>query len=236
MPAHRILAILAHPDDVDFGAAGSVAKWTDSGDEVIYVVLTDGDSGGFDLDVPRRDIPGIRRAEQQAAAEAVGVKDVRFLGYPDGSLSMTTALRRDLARVIRQVRPGRVVCHTPERNWDSVYASHPDHLAAGEATMAAVYPDARNPFAHPELLLDERLEPHVVPEVWLVGSPQPNRYVDITEFYDRKLAAVRCHASQMEDPAGGAPASLERWLRDNAVRGGLGDDRLAEAFQVVDTR
>lgn len=236
MSPTRILVVAAHPDDVDFGTAGTVAQWTEAGDEVTYAIVTDGDSGGFDPAVPREDIPGIRRREQEAAADTLGVKAVHFLGYPDGSLVVSMALRRDLTRIIRQVRPDRVVCHSPERKWDSIYASHPDHLAAGEATMAAIYPDARNPFAHADLLGEEGLEAHVVAEVWLMGSPQPNRYVDITDYYGRKLAALRCHASQMEDPAGGAPAGVEDWMRDNAARGGLPTGHLAEAFQVVDSR
>jgi LmbE family N-acetylglucosaminyl deacetylase len=235
MDASTTLVIAAHPDDVDFGAAGTVAQWTAAGASVTYCIVTDGDSGGFDPDVPRGDIPGIRRREQEAAARAFGHADVRFLGYPDGSLAVSMALRRDLARIIRQVRPDRVLGHAPERDWDNVYASHPDHLAAGEATLAAVYPDARNRFAHPELFGDEGLDAHVVGEVWLMGAPRPNRFEDITDVYERKVAAVRCHASQMSDPAGGAPAAMERHLRANAVRCGLGEDRLAEAFQVVRT-
>lgn len=229
------LVIAAHPDDIDFGAGGTVARWAAAGAPITYCVVTDGDSGGFDPAVPRADIPGIRRAEQEAAARVIGVDDVRFLGYPDGSLTVTMALRRDLSRVIRQVRPERVLAHSPERDWANVYASHPDHLAAGEATLAAVYPDARNAFAHRGLLEDEGLEPHVVGEVWLMGSPRPNRFVDITDTYEAKLAAVESHKSQMTDPAGGAPAAMRRHLQANAARGGLGAERLAEAFQVVRT-
>lgn len=236
MSPTRVLVVAAHPDDADFGASGTVAQWVDGGDEIVYAVVTDGDSGGFDPGVPRAEIPGVRRREQQAAADTLGVKRVRFLGYRDGSLTVSMALRRDLTRIVRQARPDRIVCHSPERNWNSVYASHPDHLAAGAATMAAVYPDARNPFAHAELLLEEGLEAHVVSEVWLMGGPQPNHYVDITDYYERKLAALRCHASQMTDPDGGAPASVETWMRDNAARAGMPDGRLAEAFQVVATR
>ena len=154
----RALVISAHPDDVDFGAAGTVATWTDAGVEVAYCIVTDGDAGGFDPSVPRAEIPGIRRAEQTAAAKEVGVTDLAFLGYPDGRLVTSLELRRDLSREIRRVRPERVLCPSPERNWQRIFASHPDHLAAGEASMGAVYPDARNPFAHPELL-QEGYEP-----------------------------------------------------------------------------
>ncbi|MHB8452379.1 MAG: PIG-L deacetylase family protein, partial [Mycobacteriales bacterium] len=174
----RALVITAHPDDVDFGAGGTVASWTKAGVEVTYCVVTDGDAGGFDPAVPRSAIPAIRQAEQRAAAAELGVSDVRFLGYPDGRLAVSFELRRDLARVIRQVRPQRVLASSPVRNLARIQASHPDHLAAGEAALCAVYPDARNPFAHPELLAEEGLDPWIVPEVWLMGSPDADHYVD----------------------------------------------------------
>jgi LmbE family N-acetylglucosaminyl deacetylase len=233
MTHQRILVVAAHPDDVDFGAAGTVALWTAGGASVTYCVVTDGDSGGFDPAVPRADVPGIRRSEQVAAARLVGVSDVRFLGHRDGALVASLDLRRDLARVIRQVRPSLVLSHSPEVNWENVYASHPDHRAVGEATLAAVYPDARNAFAFPELLADEGLEPHVVPELWLMGGPLRDHAVDITAVFERKLAAVRAHASQMPDPSGGAPARLAGWLRENGRRAGMPDGHLAEAFQRV---
>ena len=147
----RILIVTAHPDDVDFGSAGSVATWTDKGIDVAYCICTSGDAGGFD-DTPRHEMGPLREAEQRAAAAAVGVTDVRFLGYPDGRLTPSLDLRRDISRVIRQVRPQRVLTSSPERFWDRIGASHPDHMTVGEATLRAVYPDARNPFAHPELL------------------------------------------------------------------------------------
>src|SRR2546421_2873666 len=133
----RILVVNAHPDDVDFGAAGTIATWTDRGIEVSYCIVTDGDAGGFDPDVPRHEIGGIRRAEQTAAAAVVGVTDLTFLGHPDGQLYPTIELRRDISRVIRRVRPQRVVAQSAERNYERIYASHPDHLAAGEATLCA---------------------------------------------------------------------------------------------------
>ena len=125
--AERVLVVVAHPDDVDFGCAGTVAAWTKEGVEVCYCVVTDGDAGGFDPDVPREEIPDIRRREQRAAAGVVGVQDVTFLGYPDGRLYVTHELRRDLTRVVRRVRPDRVVLQSPERNWQRIYPSHPDH-------------------------------------------------------------------------------------------------------------
>ena len=230
----RILVIVAHPDDVDFGAAGSVAVWTDAGATVTYCVVTDGDAGGFDPAVPRSEIPGIRRAEQTAAAKEVGVEDLVFLGYPDGRLEATMELRRDLARVIRQVRPDRVLLPSPERMWDRIFASHPDHLAAGEAAMCAVYPDSRNPFAFPELAA-QGLEAHTVGEVWVMAAPRADVYVDVTDQFERKLSALRAHVSQNTDADGQLEGRLRGWLGINAATAGLPEGRLAEGFMRVAT-
>jgi LmbE family N-acetylglucosaminyl deacetylase len=225
----RILVITAHPDDVDFGAAGSVAAWTAAGAQVTYCVVTDGDAGGFDAAVPRSEIPGIRRAEQTAAAGEVGVTDLVFLGYPDGRVEATLDLRRDLARVIRQVRPERVVSPSPERLWERVFASHPDHLAVGEAALCAVYPDARNPFAFPELA-QAGFEPHTVREVWMMASPRSDTFVDVTATFDKKVAALRAHVSQETDRDGQLAERLRGWLTLTAERAGCTDGSLAEAF------
>jgi LmbE family N-acetylglucosaminyl deacetylase len=229
----RILVVAAHPDDIDFSAAGTVACWTDAGIEVVYCLVTDGDAGGHDRSVPRAEMAPLRRAEQAAAAKHVGVTGIRWLGYPDGRVEATLGLRRDLARAIRQVRPQRVVCPTPERNYARMGTSHPDHRAVGSAALDAVYPDARNPFAFPELLGEEGLEPWTVREVWMPGAPSPDRYVDITGTFGRKLAALRAHASQT-----GHMTGLETFLRDRlsqaAAQGGLPEGRLAEVFQVIE--
>lgn len=231
----RVLVVVAHPDDVDFGSAGSVARWTDAGATVSYCIITDGDAGGFDPDVPRADIPGIRRREQTAAAAAVGVDDLHFLGYPDGRLEVTLDVRRDISRVIRQTRPRRVVTQSPLRTLDSMYRNHPDHLAAGEATCCAVYPDARNPFTFPELI-GEGHDAWSVEELWIVGgTDEGDVHVDITDTFDRKMKALRAHVSQHT----GGPETEERvraWNAHNAEVGGLGVGRLAEAFRVMDTR
>ena len=192
----RALCVLAHPDDVDFGSAGTVATWTAAGTEVTYCIVTDGDAGGFD-ETPRDQMGPLRQAEQRAAAAAVGVSDVRFLGYPDGRLELTLDLRRDISRVIRQVRPQRVLTSSPERFWDRIGASHPDHMTVGESTLRAVYPDARNPFAFPELLADEGLDAWTVSEVWLGASPRADHAVDVTDVVDRKFAALRSHVTQV---------------------------------------
>jgi LmbE family N-acetylglucosaminyl deacetylase len=230
----RALVITAHPDDVDFGAAGSVATWTDAGVEVAYCIVTDGEAGGFDPSVPRDEVRRIRRAEQTAAAKEVGVTDLSFLGYADGRLVPTLELRRDISRVIRQVRPQRVLCPSPERNWQLIYASHPDHLAAGEASLAAVYPDARNPFAHPELL-EEGYEPWTVLEVWMMAAPSSNHWVDITDALPRKLDALRSHVSQHTDADGLLEDRMRGWGAMLAQQAGFPEGRLAEGFFVIDT-
>ncbi len=231
----RVLAIAAHPDDLDFGAAGTIAGWTAAGLEVVYCIVTDGDAGGFDESFPREEMAPLRRAEQTAAAKAVGVDDLRFLGYPDGMVEATLGLRRDLARVIRQVRPDRVLCPSPERNYRRIGTSHPDHRAVGSAALDAVYPDARNPFTFPELVADEGLAAWIVPEVWIAGGgPSPNHYVDVTGTFPRKLAALRAHQSQT-----GHRPDLEDMLRQRlaatAERAGWPAGSLAEAFQVIET-
>jgi LmbE family N-acetylglucosaminyl deacetylase len=230
----RVLVVTAHPDDVDFGASGTLARWTAEGIAVTLCVITDGDAGGFDPAVPRSDIPGIRRAEQRAAAALWGATDVIYLGYRDGELTVSHDLRRDISRVIRQVRPRRMLIQSPERNWERIQASHPDHLAAGDAAIQAVYPDARNPFAHTSLLQDEGLEAWTVDEVWVMAGPQPDHHVDITDTFDTKIAALRAHESQtahMEE----LDTFIRGWGELTAQRFGLPEGRLAEAFHVVRT-
>ena len=229
----RILVVTAHPDDVDFGVAGSVATWVKGGIEVAYCIVTDGDAGGSDRSITRPQMADIRRQEQRAAAAEVGVTDVTFLGYPDGRLVSSIELRRDISRQVRIHRPERLVCQSPERMWDRIGASHPDHLAAGEAAVCAAYPDARNPFAHPELL-EDGLEPHSVAELWMMAAPGTNRVVDVTDTFDRKIAALLCHRSQVGE-AEGLDARLRGWLTAGAVAAGLAPGRLAESFQVVPT-
>jgi LmbE family N-acetylglucosaminyl deacetylase len=230
----RILVVVAHPDDCDFGCAGSTARWTSEGREVSYCIITDGDAGGSDRSISRAEMARIRREEQTAAAAVVGVTDIAFLGHPDGQVQPSIELRRDITRVIRQRKPMRVVTQSPERNYQRIFASHPDHLAAGEAALSAVYPDSRNPFAHMDLLEKEGLEPHTVPEIYLMAMAQGDTVVDITDTIDRKLAALHCHASQY----GNWDELAERirgWARLNAEQNGLGEGRSAESFLRVPT-
>lgn len=229
------LVVAAHPDDIDFGAAGTVATWTAAGIAVTYCVCTSGEASG-PADRDAAEMTRVREAEQRAAAAQVGVSDVVFLHYPDGALTASMALRRDISRVIRQVRPDRVLAWSPEINWERVATAHPDHRASGEAALAAVFPDSRNPHAHRELLDDEGLEPWPVRELWLNDGPAAlrNHVVDVTDTFDKKLAALRCHVSQVGDGV-----ALEKALRRGfgafARAAGLGEGRYAEIFQVVDT-
>jgi LmbE family N-acetylglucosaminyl deacetylase len=231
----RALCVLAHPDDVDFGSAGTVATWTAAGTEVTYCIVTDGDAGGFD-ETPRHRMGPLRQEEQRAAAEEVGVIDVRFLGYPDGQLELSLDLRRDIARVIRQVRPQRVLTSSPERFYERIGASHPDHMTVGESTLRAVYPDARNPFAFAELLTEEGLAAWTVSEVWLGASPRADHAVDVTDVVEQKFAALESHRSQVSHmPGGGLRQFVTGWMSQTAQRFGLPEGRLAEAFHVVHT-
>ena len=230
----RVLVVVAHPDDVDFGSAGTVAHWVDDGLDVAYLLVTRGDAGGFD-ETPRDRMPVLREAEQRAAAKAVGVEQVDFLdGYRDGTLTPSLDLRRDITRAIRRYRPDRILTSSPIRRWDRIAGpGHPDHLAVGEATTCAIYPDARNPFAFPELLREEGLQPWVVREVWYQGGPGPDHVVDVTATYPRKLAALAAHTSQTSH------VDVEIWLRPlmgTMARGaGLPEGALAEAFTVLRT-
>lgn len=227
----RVLCVFAHPDDVDFGAAGTVARWVDDGLEVTYLVVTRGDAGGFD-DTPRERMPILREAEQRAAAAAVGVKVVEFLdGYADGTLTPSLGLRKDIAAAIRRYRPDRVLTSSPLRRWERLAGpSHPDHLAVGEAVTCAIYPDARNPFAFPELLADG-LEPWVVKEIWYNGGPSPDYAVDVTDTYPRKLAALHAHATQTSHVD--VDGFLRERLAGSAEAAGLPAGRLAEVFTIV---
>ncbi len=231
----RILCVAAHPDDLDYGAAGTIAQWTAAGHEVSYLLCTRGDQGGFD-DTPREQMPALREAEQRAAAAEVGVTDVRFLdGFRDGWLEPSHDLVRAIVRVIRQVRPERMLIQSADRMWDRIGASHPDHLAAGEASIRAIYPAARNAFAFPELLDDEGLEPWTVREVWLMSHPTQTHPVDVTETFDRKMAALKQHVSQTTHMGDKLHEMVHGWTTMTAERFGLPAGRLAEAFHVITT-
>ena len=230
----RVLVVSAHPDDSDFGASGTIAQWVKKGIEVAYVFCTNGDQGGEESGFTKEEMPAIRKREQRAAGAAIGVTDITFLNYVDGHLEATIGLRKDLVRQIRKSQPDRMVCQSPERNWDRIGASHPDHLAAGEAAIQAVYPDARNPFAFTDLLDQEGLQPWRVKELWVSAYAHPDHFVDITDTFDLKMKALHAHASQTaHNPE--LENMVREWGQRNAGMGGLPEGRIAEAFKIVNT-
>jgi LmbE family N-acetylglucosaminyl deacetylase len=193
-----LLVVMAHPDDAEFSAGGTLARWTGAGARVSYCVCTDGDKGTSD---PRRDPRAVaeeRIAEQRAAARVLGVEEVVFLGHPVGVLQPTLELRRDIVRVIRRVRPEAVLCSDPTRRFGPGYINHPDHRAAGDVALDAVYPSARDPLVFPELV-EEGLAPHKVTQVFVANPTEPNCLVDISGTLERKLDALRQHRSQITD-------------------------------------
>ena len=229
----RVLVVAAHPDDPDFGAAGTIAGWVDSGLSVTILLCTHGEQGGFD-DTSREQMPAIREHEQVAASAALGVKDVRFLsGHRDGWLEPSWELQRQIVEVIREVQPQRVLIQSPERWYDRFQASHPDHLAAGEAAIRAVYPAAENRYAWPELIR-QGLEPWHVSEVWIMAHPQMSHVVDITDTFARKVTALQAHASQTAHMGDQLESFLRSWGTGVAEMFGLGQDRLGECFHIMD--
>jgi LmbE family N-acetylglucosaminyl deacetylase len=223
----RILGIFAHPDDSEFMLGGSVARWTDEGAHVTYCIVTNGAAGSNEPDADLAELVKTREAEQRAACGVLGIQDVIFLGYADGTLEPTIELRRELTRIIRQLKPDRVVIGDPQAVlYDNDYINHPDHRAAAEAGLYAVFPSAVTRPIFPELLA-EGYEPHQVKEVYITGTEKPNTYVDISATLDRKIEALRCHKSQL-DPGEG------QWVREWAAETGKAVDlAYAEAFRVM---
>jgi len=230
----RVLVVTAHPDDCDFGAAGTIAKWSAAGIKVSYCIATNGDQGGEDPNVPRDEMPKIRQREQRDAGKAVGVEDITFLNYRDGWLVPTIELRKDIVRQIRITRPQRMLIQSPDRNWDRLFASHPDHMAAGEAAIQAVYPDSRNPFAFEDLLKDEGLEPWRVREVWVMSSQSPDHFVDITDVFDKKMQALHAHVSQTAHNPD-LEKMVREWGEKNAAANNLTEGKIVEVFKIVNT-
>ncbi|WP_309080057.1 PIG-L deacetylase family protein [Zhihengliuella sp.] len=228
----RVLAFAAHPDDLDFGAAGTVAAWTAAGVDVQYCLMTDGDAGGFDP-ADRDGIVQLRRQEQLDAARRVGVEHVHFLGHRDGFLQPDHTVMEQVVALIRRLRPDVVLAMHPERDWTRLQRSHPDHLACGEAVTRAVYPAVENPFAYPGLQA-EGLEAFRLRWLWLYAGPaeRENHRVDITEHVDTKLEALRQHLSQHPD-VGRMEEYVRRQLAAKAADAGLPAGRFAEAFHVV---
>lgn len=242
----RVLVVVAHPDDIDFGTAGTVAQLTAAGAYVAYCLVTSGEAGEDDMTFTSEELAATREAEQTAAAAEVGVTSLHWLRHPDGMVEANFALRRDIARVIRIEKPDVVISQSPERNYDSVYGSHPDHLETAEATLRAVYPDSRNPRAFTKELLDEGYAPHTVNNVWVVQI-EPTLYVDITDVFDQKLRALRSHASQVakRDAEFDLSKLMREWgerIAGGAAKKGIAHfdpdtnpGRLAEGYRILDT-
>jgi len=197
---NRVLVVLAHPDDPEFYCGGTIARWAASGRDITYCLLTRGDKGADDDSLSTQELAEIREVEQRAAAKTLGVHEVMFLNELDGYVLPTLDLRRDIVRVIRQVKPQVVVTCDPTNFFpSSTYINHADHRAAGQATLDAVYPAARSSLYFPELSLEEGLQPYKVREVYIAGAQHPNITVDITDFFSQLVAALGEHRSQIKD-------------------------------------
>ncbi len=229
----KILIAVAHHDDIEFGIGGSVAKWVQDGAEVVYVIITDGGAGSNTPGIVRADLVAQRQQEQINAAAAVGVTDIHFLGYPDGVLQPTIDLRRDLVRIIRGVKPDRVVCQDPTTVFfGDNYINHPDHRAAGEATLYSVFPSSETRPIFPELL-EEGFEPHKVKELYVTLSTAPTHFTDITNFVDHKIAALRCHVSQLGDEKAFNEGPL-KWIQERTEESGkMAGVVAAEFFKIM---
>ena len=216
-PKKVAMLIVAHADDAEFDGAGTAALWAQEGWDIYFVICADGGSGGPDdaLDVSheaRQRIVLTREQEQRDAGRILGLKDVFFLGYPDGQLRPSQDVKRDIVRLLRQYKPSRVICQSPERVWTPsfiIQRYHSDHLAAGQATLEAIYPASQNPWDFPELLEEEHLLPHKVSEIFITNAPTLNYAIDISTTMDVKMAALRAHKSQVGDHI----AELEQMLR-----------------------
>jgi LmbE family N-acetylglucosaminyl deacetylase len=225
--ARRGMVVVAHPDDMEFGCGGTVALWAREGLELTLVIVTDGSKGSADPDMSSDRLIKLRQDEQRAAAAVLGVGQVEFLGYPDGYLEHTLDLRKDIARMIRTYRPDRLITMTPYRSLaTNAYINHPDHLAVGDATLAAIYPTARDRLTFPDLAA-AGLEPHKVREVYIQGAEQPDCWIDVESTLDQKIAALREHKSQISDMDGMAKRVRER---TEAVAANH-EMRYAEAFK-----
>ncbi len=229
------LFVFAHPDDAEFTCAGTVAAWTSAGTEVHYLCITDGSAGSNEPGRTRAQMSEVRVAEQRAAAEALDVKSVTFLGFTDGELEVNLETRRAVTRGVRRIRPDVLVGPDPSRMWSSNmrYINHSDHRAAGELVLRAVMPDAptRPQFSE---LLDEGLEPFEVPNLWLAATEDGDRVVDITATMDAKLAALACHASQLHDSRDAAFDRVRSWGEATGRPAGLAFGEQFRTFALKD--
>ena len=222
----RGMVVVAHPDDAEWGCAGTVAKWCAQGWEVVYVLCTDGSKGSDDPEMTSPKLVELRSQEQRDAGKVLGLKQVVFLGYEDSMLEPTLELRRDIAREIRRHRPDILICNSPVRRLnESDYIGHPDHYAAGEAALAAVFPTARDRLTNPELL-EEGLKPHKVREVWVAEHEEPNHYVDVTAHIETAVEALKQHRSQVS--ADDARVHMKQWRSSIGEKVGF---QYAESFK-----
>ena len=226
----QILVILAHPDDPEFFCGATLARWSVAGHTIRYWLLTCGDKGTQDRMISSEQLCGIRHKEQRAAADVLGVKQVNFLNYPDGYLIADLNLRRDITRIIRQERPDVLVTCDPTTLFiGENRLNHPDHRAAGQAVLDAVYPAARDHLNFVELWQDEKLEPHIVREVWVSGTLEPNIRLDVTEFWETKIRALYEHKSQI-----GEPQAMAERLRSRLAPGSTSEaPRYEENFRRI---
>lgn len=226
-----VLGVAAHPDDLDFGAGGTMARFAQQGADVHYLILTDGSAGSSDRNISPVELVKMREAEQRDAVKAVGGKGVEFLGYPDGRLEVTMDVKRDIVKGIRRVKPDVLVIFDPSMIYSAQrgFINHPDHRAASQAAMDAVFPLSRDHLSFPELMA-EGLEPHITPTILLVNFNEHNFFVDITGTFDKKLAALAAHASQIPD----MPAVAERMRQLARADGAEAGMELAEAFVRID--
>ena len=223
---HRAMVVVAHADDAEYGCSGTVARWCREGVEVVYVICTDGSKGSSDPGMTPERLKEVRKAEQLAAGKVLGLKEVVFLGYEDSMLQPTLELRRDISRQIRRFRPDVLIAQSPVRTLDgSGYIGHPDHLAAGEATLSAVFPAARDRMTFPELL-KEGLEPHKVRELLLPGRSDPDIWVDVSDSVEVAIEALKQHVSQVGDGEDGE--GMRKWRME---MGQPHEMRFAEAFK-----
>jgi LmbE family N-acetylglucosaminyl deacetylase len=194
-----VLIVAPHPDDGEFMAGGTLARWSANGASIHFLLITDGTGGSRDPNQTPEQLAQIRREEQRNAARVLGSHDVTFLGYPDGRVEPTLALRMEIARVIRRVRPDVIITQDPLFRYSPTYINHPDHCAVADATLAAIMPIANTRLSALELL-EEGLEPHDVSEVYLSVPVTPTVWVPLTqEDIERKIESLRAHASQMGD-------------------------------------
>ena len=223
------LVVVAHPDDAEFGSAGTVARLTEDGKDVFYAIVTDGSKGSSDPKMTPEKLRALREREQRDAAGVLGVKDVSFLGFPDGMLMPSLDVRKAITASIRMRKPDVVISQSPIRDLSGiVFAAHPDHLAAGEACFAAVYPCARDRLTFPELL-QQGLEPHAVREIWVSGTANPDHFVDIRDTLSRKIQALKAHESQV------ASRPLDDFIPERASQmGAKAGMEFAEGFKRIE--